>query len=101
MLGDIFLRFTTQLRAYTNFLNNYPVTLQTLERVRRFNIGKTLFYACHRLSLSLYFHFKINLMDLQLTKLQRVIRLKFDITISYAQRPTLIRRENGAFRKRS
>ena len=40
-------------------------------------------------------------MDLQLTKLQRVIRLKFDITISYAQRPTLIRRENGAFRKRS
>lgn len=37
MLGDIFLRFTTQLRAYTNFLNNYPVTLQTLERVRRFN----------------------------------------------------------------
>jgi len=37
MLGDIFLRFTTQLRAYTNFLNNYPVTLQTLERVRRFH----------------------------------------------------------------
>jgi len=37
MLGDIFLRFTTQLRAYTNFLNNYPVTLQTLERVRRLN----------------------------------------------------------------
>ena len=33
MLGDIFLNFTTQLRAYTNFLNNYPVTLQTLERV--------------------------------------------------------------------
>jgi len=33
MLGDIFLNFTTQLRAYTNFLNNYPVTLQTVERV--------------------------------------------------------------------
>ena len=34
ILGDIFLKFTNQLRAYTNFLNNYPVTLQTLERVR-------------------------------------------------------------------
>ena len=33
MLGDVFVKFTTQLRAYTNFLNNYPVTLQTLERV--------------------------------------------------------------------
>ncbi|XP_020620781.1 epithelial cell-transforming sequence 2 oncogene-like [Orbicella faveolata] len=37
MLGDIFLRFTTQLRAYTNFLNNYPVTLQTLERCKEQN----------------------------------------------------------------
>ncbi|KAJ7394357.1 epithelial cell transforming sequence 2 oncoprotein-like [Desmophyllum pertusum] len=37
ILGDIFLRFTTQLRAYTNFLNNYPVTLQTLERCKEQN----------------------------------------------------------------
>jgi len=37
MLGDIFLNFTTQLRAYTNFLNNYPVTLQTLERCKEQN----------------------------------------------------------------
>lgn len=37
MLGDIFISFTNQLRAYTNFLNNYPVTLQTLERCREQN----------------------------------------------------------------
>ncbi|XP_066028744.1 epithelial cell-transforming sequence 2 oncogene-like isoform X2 [Pocillopora verrucosa] len=37
ILGDIFLKFTNQLRAYTNFLNNYPVTLQTLERCREQN----------------------------------------------------------------
>lgn len=37
MLGDIFLNFTSQLRAYTNFLNNYPVTLQTLERCKEQN----------------------------------------------------------------
>ena len=32
-LGDIFIKFATQLRAYTNFLNNYLVALSTLERV--------------------------------------------------------------------
>ena len=32
-LGDIFLKFCSQLRAYSNFLNNYPVKLQTLSRV--------------------------------------------------------------------
>jgi len=37
MLGDVFVKFTTQLRAYTNFLNNYPVTLQTLERCKEQN----------------------------------------------------------------
>ncbi|XP_073236115.1 epithelial cell-transforming sequence 2 oncogene-like [Porites lutea] len=47
MLGDIFLNFTTQLRAYTNFLNNYPVTLQTLERCKEQNPQFRSFLARH------------------------------------------------------
>ncbi|XP_048577823.1 epithelial cell-transforming sequence 2 oncogene-like isoform X1 [Nematostella vectensis] len=36
-LGDVFMKFTAQLKAYTNFLNNYPVTLATLQRCKEQN----------------------------------------------------------------
>ncbi|XP_020893438.2 epithelial cell-transforming sequence 2 oncogene-like, partial [Exaiptasia diaphana] len=36
-LGDIFMKFTTTSRAYTNFLNNYPITLTTLQRCKEQN----------------------------------------------------------------
>ncbi|KAH9525224.1 epithelial cell transforming sequence 2 oncoprotein-like [Bulinus truncatus] len=33
-LGDIFVRFCTKLKAYTNFTNNYEVILRAIERCR-------------------------------------------------------------------
>lgn len=34
-LGDVFLKFNTKLKAYINFLNNYPITLATIEKCRK------------------------------------------------------------------
>jgi len=31
-LGDIFVKFTAKLKAYINFINNYPTVLVTIER---------------------------------------------------------------------
>ncbi|ELW64178.1 Epithelial cell-transforming sequence 2 oncogene-like protein [Tupaia chinensis] len=33
-VGDIFIRFGSQLNTYTNFFNNYPVVLKTIEKCR-------------------------------------------------------------------
>jgi hypothetical protein len=33
-LGDIFVRFCTHLKLYTNFVNNYDVILQCIERTK-------------------------------------------------------------------
>lgn len=33
-LGDIFVRFCTHLKIYTNFVNNYDVVLQCIERCK-------------------------------------------------------------------
>ncbi|KAM6181524.1 epithelial cell-transforming sequence 2 oncogene-like [Erethizon dorsatum] len=33
-VGEIFLRFGSQLNTYTNFFNNYPVVLRTIEKCR-------------------------------------------------------------------
>lgn len=32
-VGEIFLKFGSQLNTYTNFFNNYPVVLRTMEKV--------------------------------------------------------------------
>lgn len=32
-VGEIFLKFGSQLNIYTNFFNNYPVVLKTMEKV--------------------------------------------------------------------
>ena len=31
-IGDIFVKFCSKLKAFTNFLNNYPIILHTIER---------------------------------------------------------------------
>ena len=31
-LGDVFVKFCTKLKAYVNYLNNYPAILVTIER---------------------------------------------------------------------
>lgn len=33
-LGDIFVRFCTHLKLYTNYVNNYDVILQCIERTK-------------------------------------------------------------------
>ncbi|XP_004628639.1 epithelial cell-transforming sequence 2 oncogene-like [Octodon degus] len=33
-VGDIFMKFGSQLNIYTNFFNNYPVVLRTIEKCR-------------------------------------------------------------------
>uniref|UniRef100_A0A8C4SN94 Epithelial cell transforming 2 like n=1 Tax=Erpetoichthys calabaricus TaxID=27687 RepID=A0A8C4SN94_ERPCA len=33
-IGDLFLKFGTGLKTYTNFFNNYPVVLKTIDKVR-------------------------------------------------------------------
>ncbi|XP_020943031.1 epithelial cell-transforming sequence 2 oncogene-like isoform X2 [Sus scrofa] len=33
-VGDIFIKFGSQLNTYTNFFNNYPVVLKTIEKCR-------------------------------------------------------------------
>ncbi|XP_054424930.1 epithelial cell-transforming sequence 2 oncogene-like [Pteronotus mesoamericanus] len=33
-LGEIFIKFGSQLNTYTNFFNNYPVVLKTIEKCR-------------------------------------------------------------------
>lgn len=33
-LGDIFVKFCTHLKLYTNFVNNYDVILQCIERTK-------------------------------------------------------------------
>ncbi|XP_021115003.1 epithelial cell-transforming sequence 2 oncogene-like isoform X2 [Heterocephalus glaber] len=33
-VGDIFIKFGSQLNTYTNFFNNYPVVLRTIEKCR-------------------------------------------------------------------
>ncbi|XP_047588066.1 epithelial cell-transforming sequence 2 oncogene-like isoform X4 [Lutra lutra] len=37
-VGEIFLKFGSQLNTYTNFFNNYPVVLRTIEKMKQ-NIG--------------------------------------------------------------
>lgn len=32
-VGEIFIKFGRQLNTYTNFFNNYPVVLKTIEKV--------------------------------------------------------------------
>lgn len=32
-VGDVFVRFCTRLRAYTNFFNNYCTALRTIDKV--------------------------------------------------------------------
>lgn len=32
-VGEIFIKFGSQLNIYTNFFNNYPVVLKTIEKV--------------------------------------------------------------------
>lgn len=32
-VGEIFIKFGSQLNTYTNFFNNYPVVLKTIEKV--------------------------------------------------------------------
>ena len=31
-LGDVFIKFNLQLKAYTNFISNYPISLINIER---------------------------------------------------------------------
>lgn len=33
-VGEIFIKFGSQLNIYTNFFNNYPVILKTMEKVK-------------------------------------------------------------------
>ncbi|XP_032195270.1 epithelial cell-transforming sequence 2 oncogene-like isoform X3 [Mustela erminea] len=37
-VGELFLKFGSQLNTYTNFFNNYPVVLRTIEKMKH-NIG--------------------------------------------------------------
>lgn len=32
-VGELFIKFGSQLNIYTDFLNNYPVVLKTIEKV--------------------------------------------------------------------
>ncbi|CAB4003996.1 epithelial cell-transforming sequence 2 oncogene-like isoform X1 [Paramuricea clavata] len=34
-LGDVFLKFNTKFKAYINFLNNYPITLATIDKCQK------------------------------------------------------------------
>ncbi|XP_028411573.1 epithelial cell-transforming sequence 2 oncogene-like [Dendronephthya gigantea] len=34
-LGDVFLKFNTKSKAYINFLNNYPITLATIDKCQK------------------------------------------------------------------
>lgn len=35
-VGEIVMKFGSQLNTYTNFFNNYPVILKTIEKVNEF-----------------------------------------------------------------
>lgn len=38
-VGDVWVKFCTRLRVYTNFFNNYPTILRTIDKVCSFEVG--------------------------------------------------------------
>ena len=46
-LGDVFVKFTGKLKAYANFVNNYPMMLTTIERCTEQNPAFRAFLKRH------------------------------------------------------
>ena len=53
-VGEIFIKFGSQLNTYTNFFNNYPVVLKTIEKVNDYLTSRHLLdlslkgrFVCH------------------------------------------------------